>query len=122
MLGGVPRTETIILLLHYLILNVPLFCDQPMLAHDLFVKNGGFLLEAGLEEPLSHHLDDLVDLVGFQACEFDPFTGEAGPHLDSVLQVQTVVLSATEHGEQELTHAHLIAASIFEHCDHDEEN
>ena len=99
MLGGVPRTETIILLLHYLILNVSLFCDQPVLAHDLFVKDGGFLLEAGLEEPLSHHLDDLVDLVGLQAREFDPLTGEAGPHLDSVLQVQTVVLSAAEHGE-----------------------
>ena len=121
MLGAIALTESIILLMHYLALNVPLFCDQPMLTHDLFVKDGGFLLQAGLKEPLSHHLNNFVDFVGLQAREFNPFTGEAGPHLHAMLQVQTVVLGAAVHGEQELTHAHLIAASIFEHSDHDEE-
>ena len=113
-------TNSIILFLHYLILDVSLLCDQALLSHDLSVKDGSFLLEAGFEEPLTHHLNYFVDNVGLQTSEFDPFSGEAGPHLDSVLQVQAVVLGAAVNREKKLAHTHLIAASIFEDRDHDE--
>jgi len=75
------------LLLHDLILNVLLLGDETMLSHHLFVEDGRLLLEAGLEEPLAHHLNDLIDSVALQAGELYPLPGEAWAHLDAVLEV-----------------------------------
>ena len=91
-----------------------------MLAHDFFVKYGSLLFEAWFEEALTHHLDDIIDDVSFQAGEFDPFSGKTRSHFHSVLQIKSIVFSAAEHGKKKLAHAHLIAASIFEYRDNDQ--
>ena len=87
MFSGVPLTDSIVLFLHDLTFNVPLLRNQPVLAHDLFVKDGSFLLETRFEEPLTHHLNNLVYNISLQASEFDPFTGEAWSHFNSMLQI-----------------------------------
>ena len=110
-----------LLLIHDLILDVLLLSDEPMLTHHLFVEDGCLLLEARFKESLSHHLDDLINDIVFKASKFYPLSGETWANLHTVLEVEPIVLGAAVYREKELTHPHLVAASIFEDGDDDED-
>lgn len=105
-----------------LVLNVSLFFDQRILRHDVLVKCSSFLLKAWLQESLTHVLDNDFSCGTFDASEFNPFAQEAWSEFNPVLEVESVVLSATENRQQELGHPHLVAASVFEHSGRNQED
>jgi len=88
----------------------------------VLVEGDRFLLQARLKEALAHLLHHFFDVVGLQARELDPLAEEAWSHLYTASKIQTVVLCAAVNREQELAHAHLIAASILEDSDDDHED
>ena len=98
-----------------LVLNVLLLFDQSILRHDVLVKCSSLLLKARLEESLTHVLDNDFGCGTFDTSEFNPLAKEARSEFNSILEIEAVVLGATENRQQELGHPHLVAASVFEH-------
>ena len=104
--------------LQYLLLYIRLLQCQTRVLLNLLLENCSFPLEARLQEALSHVLDYVVVAPAVDRCELDPLAQEAGAHLDSIAQVQFVVLSSAEHSQEELGHAVLVAAPVLEEQSH----
>ena len=66
-------------------------------------------------------LNDLFSRFRLQTRELDPFSSESRAHFDHFAEIESIIFGPAEHGEQELRHAHLIAAAILEDSDYNEE-
>ena len=116
LLLGIPASH----LFFDLTLKVYLLLSEVLLTHECSVENGRFLLQAGLQETLAHLVYDVIHTHVIHAVELDPFSKEAWSEFDSILEVEAIVLSPTEDSQQELTHAHLLAASVLEESHYDQ--
>ena len=77
-----------------LLLNVHLFIYQIGLLHDVLVKSNLFLLQAWLEEALAHLFNYFVDLLVFDAYEFNPLAEEPWTYFNPTPQIKSIVLCA----------------------------